>query len=152
MKRYIRATEKSSYDYRGVTIYNKDGMWYIYTDRNGAGKMEFTSDAEAEEYIDENIVEACDISIYSSQEMAQNWDEEKKMAWGSMSGASQAAVEQAISYMDSGYSADEAVRRAVSDTNWGNAEYADEEFYQEEANEDDVRWYLQLCFGSNIWD
>jgi len=52
MKRVIRC---SSYQYHGVTIYEEDGYWYIYTGPRGTGKIEFADEEEAEEYIDENL-------------------------------------------------------------------------------------------------
>ena len=40
-----------SYEYNGVTIYEKDGVYYIYTQDKGKGKICFPTDVEAEEYI-----------------------------------------------------------------------------------------------------
>ena len=102
-------------------------------------------DIVEQETKDENSIE--------SSSMIENWDEEKKNLWSQMNGSTQTAVEYATQYIDQGYSGDEAVQRAVSDVNWGNVEpeYEDEEFYGEEVDERQLRWYLELCYGSKIF-
>jgi len=50
MKRYISAAHQT---YKGVTIYDKDGVFYIYTGRHGTGRTDFSNAKEAIEYIDD---------------------------------------------------------------------------------------------------
>lgn len=53
MKRYIRSGTSID-EYKGVKIYD-DGNIYIYTDRKGQGRMEFPTEEEAREWIDQNM-------------------------------------------------------------------------------------------------
>ena len=52
MKRIVRCSKTVSYQYKGTTIYYKDGDWYIYRGSRGQGKMVFSTDKDAEEFID----------------------------------------------------------------------------------------------------
>lgn len=44
---------KSGYNYNGIKIYNdtENGLWYIYL-KNGKTRIDFSTDIDAEEYID----------------------------------------------------------------------------------------------------
>ena len=54
MKRYIRAAT-SSYMYRGFTIYYDGRDYYIYRGDRGTERMDFSSDVDAEEWVDSFI-------------------------------------------------------------------------------------------------
>ena len=51
MKRVISSR---SYSYNGYQIYDdpEQGLWYIYTQPNGKGRIDFATDKDAEEYVD----------------------------------------------------------------------------------------------------
>lgn len=72
--------------------------------------------------------------------------------WRSMSGSSQMAVEYAYMNHDSGQNWDDAIRQAVYDVGGANVEpeFEGEDFYGEEANEADVRRYIELREGVSI--
>ena len=38
-------------EYKGITIYN-DGVFYIYTESKGQGRIDFSNEKDAREYID----------------------------------------------------------------------------------------------------
>lgn len=56
MKIYVKSATES-YTYRGFKIYYDGREWYIYRSTKGTGRMEFATDAEAEEWIDDYIAE-----------------------------------------------------------------------------------------------
>lgn len=50
-----RVLASRSYEYNGNMIYwdSSSGYWYIYTEPHGRGRMDFPTEAEAEEYLDD---------------------------------------------------------------------------------------------------
>ena len=53
----LKKLTASSYIYRGYTIYDDAArnLWYIYTEPKGKGRVDFSIDTDAEEYIDSKL-------------------------------------------------------------------------------------------------